>query len=213
MTKILLVRHGQSKANLEEIFVGHTDATLSDKGKIQAEKTAEFVVSNYNVEKIYSSDLSRAYETAKPIAEKLGKEIIADKNLREIYGGEWEGIPFADMPKKHPEECKIWLFDIGNATCPGGESVKELQKRAGEAIEKIAKENEGKTVVVATHATVVRVLYCLYSGISADEMKNVPWVSNASVTELSYENGKITVLKSGIDEHLKELKTELPTNV
>lgn len=213
MTKILIIRHGQSVANLEETFAGHTDTPLSDLGKRQAEVTAEFIVSNYKVDKIYSSDLQRAFNTAGAVAKRLGMDIIADQNLREIFAGQWEEIPFADMPIKYPKECYIWLNDIGNAACPGGESVLQLQQRAGAAIEKIAKENEGKTVVVATHATVVRALYCLYENVSADEMKNVPWVSNASVTELSYENGVMKVLKNGYDKHLKELRTELPTNV
>lgn len=213
MTKILVIRHGESQANLEKCFAGHTDTPLSEKGHIQAEKTAEFVTGNYKVDKVYSSDLQRAYNTALPIAEKLGLEIEKDTNLREIFAGEWEEIPFADMPVKYPKECEIWLSDIGNATCPAGESVAEVQKRAGDALLKIAKENDGKTVVVATHATVVRALYCLYENVSADEMKNVPWVSNASVTEILFENGNFKVLKAGIDEHLKELKTSLPTNV
>ena len=90
MTTVLLIRHGHSVTNQKGIFTGQTDVALSETGKRQAILTADFVFSNYRVDKIYSSDLTRAGCTAIPLAEKAEKEMIKDKNLSENYGGDWE---------------------------------------------------------------------------------------------------------------------------
>jgi broad specificity phosphatase PhoE len=105
------------------------------------------------------------------------------------------------------------MQDIGNAHCPEGESVKELGERIMTELTKIAEENDGKTVVVATHATPIRVAQTLIQYGTLEEMKNVKWVSNASVTILESKNGKWSCPKVSIDEHLADLKTALPTNV
>ena len=107
----------------------------------------------------------------------------------------------------------MWKNDIGNARCTGGESVQELSKRILKAVERIAEENENKTVVIATHATPVRCMQCAWQGKTFDEMKDISWVSNASVTEAVYENGKFTINFAGKDDHLSELVTALPKNV
>ena len=89
----------------------------------------------------------------------------------------------------------------------------ELAKRILTEVEKIAKENDGKTVVIATHATPVRSMECAWRGMTFDEMKDIPWVTNASVTEADYENGKFTLNFAGKDDHLSDIATSLPKNV
>lgn len=213
MTRIILIRHGQSIANLERVYAGHTDIDLSELGKVQAQKTAEYVADKYKIDKIYASDLKRAYNTAKPISDSLKIEIIPDERLREIFAGEWEGLKFDYLMEEYKDEYGVWKNDIGNARCTGGESVKELAERILAKITEIAKENDGKTVVIATHATPIRSMQCLWQGMSFDDMKDVAWVSNASVTEAIYENGEFSIVLAGYDEHLKDLVSELPANV
>ena len=77
----------------------------------------------------------------------------------------------------------------------------------------IVAENEGKTVVIATHATPIRAMQCLWQGMTFDEMKDVSWVSNASVTEAIYENGEFSLVFAGRHEHLGDLVSGLPSNV
>ena len=111
MTKMIFVRHGQSEANLAEIFAGHTDIPLTDLGKRQAENTAQFL-KDYPIDVIYSSDLLRAMQTAEPTARMHGMEILPDERLREIYAGEWEGVTFAALMEKYPTEFgEVWRFD------------------------------------------------------------------------------------------------------
>ena len=213
MTRLLLIRHGESEANNEGIFAGNKDVSLKERGIEQAKKTAEYIAQNYAVDCVYASDLSRAYKTGEIIADALGLKVIADKRLREIYAGQWEGKKFTELEKNFADDYTCWLTDIGNCVCSGGESVKELGERVFKAILEIAEKNNGKTVVIATHATPIRVLQCILGGYSFDLMKNISWVSNASVTELSYENGQWSFINIGEDGHLSELKTTFPANV
>lgn len=208
MTTMILVRHGQSEANQRGEFAGHLDVKLLETGIIQAEKTAEFISENYSVSKVYASDLNRAYVTGKIIAEKCSVEISTDKRLREVDAGNWQGMKLDEIGKKYPEAWEIWLDDIGNCHTDK-ESIKELGDRVCEALSEIAKENDGKTVVVATHATPIRVATCLFGGHTLDYMKNVPWTSNAAATEISFADGKWSVVNACMEEHLKDLKTTL----
>lgn len=213
-TTFLLVRHGESLANKETFFAGQTDVPLLESGVKQANLSAEFVKSNYNVDKIYSSDLIRAYSTAECFSKVLGVEIIKDKGLREIYAGEWEGKQHSDLPALFPEEYgNLWLHHIGKVVTPGGESVKELGERVITSLERIAKENPEKTVLIATHATPIRATQSIVAYGSVDNMENVPWASNASVTEICYEDGKWTLVRASIDEHLKEYRTSFAGNI
>lgn len=213
MTTLLLIRHGQSQANLSRVFAGNYDAPLTELGLKQAEKTAEFIAENYRVDCVYASDLIRAFETGKTVANALKLPIIPNDGLREIRAGEWEALPFDDIVVKFPEEYKKWKEDIGNSSCPNGESVKMLGERVMATLTAIAEENDGKTVVVATHATPIRASRTLIEHGNLEPMQDIPWVSNASVTELIYDNGKWSVGKVGQDSHLSDFRTNLPNNV
>lgn len=212
MTTLILVRHGQSLANLEKIYAGHSDFDLSPTGYQQAEKTAEYIVANYEIDKIYASDLKRAYNTAKKVADKLNMEIITDTNLREIFAGEWEGTPFDVLVDKYKDNYNTWLNDVGNSICTGGESVRDLAERISKTLTQIALDNDGKTVLVAFHATPIRAMQCLWSGKTLDQMKDVPWVSNASVTVAEFDGEKFDLKLIGEDSHLSDIKTQLPSN-
>lgn len=210
MTRLLIIRHGNSLANTQGVFAGATDSPLTELGLLQAEKTAEHIARNYSVDAVYASDLRRAFDTGKAVAEKFGLTVNPTKAMREIFAGAWEGQSFDALdlrPGYH-----IWKTDIGNAACDGGESVAQLQKRVVAEVKRIARENPGKTVVIATHATPVRVLQCFCEGKSLDQMKDIPWVSNASVTELSCKDGVFTPVSIGYDAHLEGIRSALPVN-
>ena len=213
MTKLLFVRHGQSMANLDAVFAGHYDVDLSDLGYRQAEKTAEYIMSEYNVDVIYASDLKRAYKTAKSLADKFGMDVIKTKGMREIQCGEWDGKKFSELLEIFPDSYGQWVCDIGNAKCPGGESVCELEERIMRTVREIAEENDGKTVVIATHATPIRIMQTRWQGMDLSHMKDVAWVSNASVTVVDFDGEEFKIERAGYDAHLADIKTKLPTNV
>ena len=175
-TTILLVRHGFSLSNAMRTFTGQTDIGLSETGQKQAEKVCEFVLNNYKVDEVYSSDLSRAVDTVKGIADKLNKKVIKEKAFREIYGGEWEGKTPEEIERDHEEDYRAWKEDMSNTRCTGGENGIELMERSYKRLEEIAKKENGKTIVIATHAGVIRALECKIRGLADEDMQKVPWV-------------------------------------
>lgn len=212
MTKLLLIRHGESEANNQGFFAGQYDAALMPKGIEQAEKTAKYIIEKYAPTKIYASPLKRAYSTAIPISKMIKTDIITDSGLMEIYAGKWQQMSFDYLEENYSNEYSVWLNDIGNARCNDGESVEELTKRVMASLTHIAKENDGETIAIATHATPIRAAQTLiqYGGIA--DMKNVPWVSNGSVTVLEYD-GEWKCVAVSEDEHLGADKTVFPANV
>lgn len=208
MTKLILIRHGESAANRAHVFAGHTNVDLEPRGYEQAKLTAQYVYENFKVDKVYASDLTRAFETAKCVADKFGLEVIADKDVREIYGGKWECMSVDALKEKYKDSyVDTWRGDIGKAVCDGGESVKELSERIYKRFTEIARENPDKTVVIATHATPVRAMQSLVLTGGIEQMKDIPWPPNASVTVMEYANGKWKCLLVSEAAHLENLHT------
>jgi len=200
-------------SNLEGYFTGQTNVPLSPTGRKQAELTADYIVSNYKFDKIYASDLSRAFDTAKAVADKADMGVIPHQGLREIFAGAWEGVSFKELNDTNSEAWQVWRNDIGNAHCPGGESVAELRERAVKTFTELARDNEGKTLVIGTHATVLRALICHCLDIDADRMKEITWVPNASVTVVEYDGEKFRIAVPTYDGHLVGVQSSLPSNV
>lgn len=210
-TTIYLIRHGESVGNQQRRFLGHTDLALTELGHRQAENTARFF-DGIHLDKIFSSDLLRAYQTAEHTAERKGLLIERDRELREIFAGKWEGRLFADLKVDFPDDYGVWLRDIGKAGCTGGESVADLSRRILAEVERLARENEGKTVAIFTHATPIRIVKNAWDGNDVSALVQTPWASNASVTHAEYENGVFRVLAYGMDDFQKDSKTVLPKN-
>ena len=212
-TILIFVRHGESVGNKIDSFNGSIDHPLSSRGRAQAECTAKFL-DRYKIDKIYSSDLSRAYETASFTAKRRDMEIIPSKSLREIDGGNFEGVEYRLLEEKYPVEYGAWKNDMGNCRCPGGESVRELLARVSAEVLKIAKDNIGKTVLIATHATPIRVMSTVWAKRDITKVREFPWVKNASVTVVNYddpENPEVILYDEAT--HLAELATELPSYI
>jgi len=207
MTTLLIVRHGFSEANKEDLFAGFYDAPLDERGILQAQITAQYIKEHYKISHVYASDLKRAYRTGETVAACCGVGITANQELREIFGGEWEGKKFSTLAELYPDDFPMWMTEPAKAYCTGGESVCELAERAMKAIEEIALRHPDETVAVATHATVLRTIMTMVQYGELAQISHVPWVSNASVTEISYEDGKFHLLRAGIDDYLEGIKT------
>lgn len=212
MTKLYLIRHGQSEANHKRLFAGHSNFDLTDLGRRQACCTADWF-DGVPVDRIVASDLFRAYNTAVPLSEKRQIPIEPCEDLREVFAGAWEGVSFAEIEEKYTADYTVWRTDIGNAHCTGGETVRHLGERVLAAITKLAEESDGQSVVIATHATPIRALLSLWQTGDVLAMKDIPWVPNASVTAVRYEDGVFTPDIIGSTDHLQGLLTKLPTNV
>ena len=160
MTKLILVRHGETEWNVERRFQGQSDIALSEVGREQAKQLAERFPLR-QVDSVYSSDLSRARETAAQIAQKFGCEVHPEADLREMNFGEWEGLSHEEIHRRWPEaESDLWLRPDLLCT-PGGETVQQVQERAMQTIDRIlATEPEDSAIVIVAHGAVIRSILC-----------------------------------------------------
>ncbi len=213
MTTLIFIRHGQSQANLDRVFAGHTNTPLTELGIRQAENTARFL-EQYPIEKIYSSDLLRSMQTAEPTAKHFGLPIIPDCEMREIFAGEWEGKLYETLMKDYREGYDLWIHDCGRAHPKEGESVKALGDRIYRETDRILAENRGKCVAVFSHATPIRLLNARWQNVPVEELARVSFAPNASVTLVEYDDEDNFTLKlSGYDGHQGELSTSLAKGI
>lgn len=198
MVKFIIIRHGYSQFNKEKKFTGQTDVPLDALGVLQAERTAEYILNHFKVDAVYSSDLSRAINTAEPVARALNLQIHLDSDLREIYLGDWQGR-FLDEVKK-TQEYALWNAEIGNYG--DRENHSQLLERAKKVFQRIAEENEGKCVLVSSHGGVVNSMTREWLG--AENADKVKFPGNASVSVVNYDAKTKTaeILLLGYNGHL-----------
>lgn len=212
MTEVLFVRHGYSEGNKDHRFSGQMDFPLDAAGHLQALDVANYLRSSYRIGAIYASDLCRACDTVRPLAEALSLPIHPVKGLREVDVGLWEGVLRTEVARRYPETYGMYLKTPGLVRFDGGESFGEMRERARLAVREIVAENEGKTVVIATHGGVIRALRTLWEDIPLERMLEIPPVANASVTAVRYEGEDAVLLFAGYCDHLTEKITEKLVN-
>ena len=212
MVKLLIVRHGFSITNKARVFTGQNDVELSEEGYSQASSVCKYIYENFKVDAIYSSDLKRAKDTIKPLAKRIGLEIKTEKGIRELDVGIWQGVAIDDVRRDYPSQFEAYRTDPANNGCVGGENFTDMSKRAIPVFERIAKENDGKTVVVATHGGVIRVATCYFRGLDVYRVKDIPICPNASLMIVNFENGKFSIEKESFSSFLEEQITEKGLN-
>ncbi len=153
--KLFLIRHGQTRWNLEGRYQGDRDIELNRTGIKQAGLAAKYL-SGVSFESIYSSPLKRAARTADIINGKRKLDIRVADDLREVDFGKWEGLKFQEINKRYREDYHKWLEDPYNNRPTGGEGFRELTKRTVRVIDSIISENpDGSSIAVVTHGGVI----------------------------------------------------------
>ncbi|WP_174552455.1 bifunctional RNase H/acid phosphatase [Microtetraspora niveoalba] len=157
-TSFLLLRHGETPLSLEKRFSGVGDPSLTPAGLAQADAAAlRLSREPYTVDVIVSSPLTRARQTADAVAARTGVPVLVERDLREADFGAWEGHTFAEIQRDWPAELAAWLGDPSVAP-PGGESFADAGRRVELARERIVAEHEGKSVLVVSHVTPIKLL-------------------------------------------------------
>jgi broad specificity phosphatase PhoE len=158
---VLLARHGQTNDNLQPIrFQGFRDTPLNHTGREQAhELAAQIAAEPEPIRSLWSSDLSRARETAEIVGAEVGLIPSLDPRLREANRGEWEGRLFPDVEREDPERFADWMRAGAVFRFPGGESLQDQLDRVGAALEEI--HATGKLPALAVcHGGSIRVMLC-----------------------------------------------------
>jgi broad specificity phosphatase PhoE len=163
-TRLFLLRHGETQANLEQRYQGQGDSHLSELGIDESESLSRFLAKE-DLAAIYSSTLSRSYETAKIVAKPHGLEVTKIEGLMERYYGIWEGLTFEEIKKRFPDLYGSWLMDPGKTLIPNAETLEALQKRGVAAIEALIDKHNGKTICVAGHGGLNRAILFHYMHI------------------------------------------------
>lgn len=205
MTKFIIVRHGQSKANECGYLAGIKEAPLSSLGEKQANAVCQYILKKYKIDAIYSSPLSRACNTVKGVSDALNLPIIKENDLIEFNFGILEGLTLEEIKNNFDNEYSKWAKDPGVFVPSGAEPMANLQARVVEKLKEIAKKEDGKTVLIGSHSSVIRALLCHIQGLPLTKMKNTPWVVNASLAEIDFDGEDFYIYKFGYDGHLINL--------
>jgi alpha-ribazole phosphatase len=201
MVRIILVRHGETDDNNNMKLSGHIDSELSSLGLSQSQKTTN-LLKNYNIDFIYSSPSSRAIGTIKNLSKEKNLDIIINNDLKEINFGDFEGKTFKEIESSYSEEFDNMLRLGFDYKYPNGESLIEFHNRISLYIENIIKENRDKSILICTHAGVIR---CILSHLLS-KGHEYHWnfkIDNCSVSIIEIENNFAVIHKVNNTDHLR----------
>jgi broad specificity phosphatase PhoE len=158
-TLVYLVRHGETTWNAEHRFQGHLDVELSRKGLAQAEAVANWLATQpVHFAALFSSDLKRAVQTAQIIGKRVGLIPQLYRGLRELHGGEWQGLLRAEIEARFPGKLDLWDEQLDSFTVPGGESLPAVQRRIYATYEKIVADHTGEAIIIVSHGAALTTL-------------------------------------------------------
>ena len=164
MSKLILVRHGDTELNSAERYWGHSDVELSPSGFRQAERLRDRLAAQ-KIDAIYSSDLQRASVTAEIIASRHQLAVTTFAELREINFGKLEGLTFDKINRLYPEVARLWVERSPKLKYPGGESFDEFNNRVSRFAGRLRKHVPEETILIVAHSGPLRLLVCQLLGI------------------------------------------------
>lgn len=156
-TTIYLLRHGESEWNILNRVQGQENTSLTERGIEQAKKAAERLVDE-DIDVIYSSDLKRAYDTAKTVGDKLNLEVNKLSSIREINFGIWQGLDLETIKELYRDDYILWRTEPHNLKIKNGETLETVKERSVKDVKKLVEENKGKNILFVSHGTALKTL-------------------------------------------------------
>jgi len=204
MTSIYLVRHGQTAWNKEEIFRGRADIPLNETGLKEAELAAEYF-RGLKIDHIYSSPLSRAYQTAEKIPGVCSLEVQRLEGLVDMSFGSWEGRPLDEVKRENEELYRLWRESPHLAHFPGGEGLDHVRNRSMAALEALLRLHPEETLILVSHRVVNKVLICAVLGLDNSHFWQIGQDTTA-INLIHYRHGKFVLALMNETCHLKSLQ-------
>jgi probable phosphoglycerate mutase len=199
-TRVLAIRHGETDWNVEGRIQGQLDIPLNPTGLWQAQRVAG-ALADEAIDAIYASDLLRARQTARAIAGSLGLPVLDDPGLRERGFGEFEGVSFAEIAERWPEQARRWRSRDPSFGPPGGETLDEFFGRSIATATRLAARHPGQTIALVAHGGVMDCLYRAAARLALDAPRT--WqLGNASVNRLLYSPQGFTMIGWSDTHHL-----------
>ncbi len=202
MSRLLLVRHGETELNSSQRYWGRTDVALGAKGLRQAEQLRDRLTLE-KIDCIYSSELKRAMTTAQIIASPHNLKITGCPELREVDFGKMEGLNFSEIGTAFPEVARQWIERSPRLTYPEGESLDQLEKRVARFRTRLERHAANETVLIVAHAGILRSLICQLLDMEMKHRWNIRLdLASLSIVE-TYPEGAILNLLNDVS-HLKD---------
>jgi len=206
MTSIYLIRHGQTAWNKEEIFRGRTDIPLDETGLKQAELVGQYF-KGMEIQVIYSSSLSRAWQTAQKVAQFHHLKVQPLDGIIDMSFGKWEGRPHQEIREIDKETYRQWVETPHLVRLPGGESLDDVRVRAMAALEEVIRKNPGKTLVLVSHRVICKVLICAILDLDNSHFWQITQDTTA-INLIQHRTGKYILSLMNETCHLKPLKEQ-----
>jgi len=205
-TRLILIRHGETTWNRATRIQGHTDIPLSELGLAQAERLAQ-ALADEPLAAIYSSDLSRARQTAETLARVHGLPVQLDMALRERAFGRFEGLSWDEITKGYPEDAARWRSRDPDFAVGGGESLHIFSARCLDAARRAASAHPGQSIAVVAHGGVLDCLYRAATHAALDAQRS--WqLGNATINRLLATAEGFTLVGWNDDRHLAGLSAD-----
>lgn len=200
-TRIVAIRHGETDWNVATRIQGQLDIDLNHTGRWQAERVAQ-ALSDEALDVIYASDLSRAHATAQAVAQHAGVPLRTDPGLRERGFGVFEGLTFAEIERRFPDQARRWRQRDAAFGPAGGETLRAFYDRAVAAVAALAARHRGQHIALVTHGGVLDALYRAGSRVALDAPRS--WqLGNASINRLLHGEHGFSLVGWGDSFHLE----------
>lgn len=206
MSKVYLVRHGQTAWNVGEIFRGRADIPLDETGKREVHLAGE-TLRDETLHAVYSSPLSRSMETAENIAKFHDISVTPLDAIVDISYGEWEGMGNQEVQQKYPELHALWLSEPHKVIFPGGESLDEVRSRTMAALEDLLAKHQDENFALVAHRVPNKVICCAVLGLDNSHFWRIQQ-DTASTNLFVYRNGQWIISYLNDTSYLRSLGKE-----
>ncbi|MCS6810726.1 MAG: histidine phosphatase family protein [Tepidimonas sp.] len=203
VTRLIAIRHGETAWNRDARIQGQLDIPLNDTGRWQAQRVAQ-ALRHEPLAAVYSSDLSRARDTAAPLAQALGLPVHTHPGLRERCFGAFQGRTWAELELEHPDVVQAWKTRVPDFAPPGGESLLMLRERVERTFTELAARHPGQVIAVVAHGGVLDILYRAAARVDLQAPR--AWaMGNAAIHRVLWTaDSGFALLSWGDTRHLEE---------
>ena len=202
MTRIILVRHGETEWNRVERFRGRADVPLNGMGLFQAQATGRRIADEWRPVAIYSSPLFRAVRTAEALAWHFNLRIEVHPGLIDIDYGEWQGLTPDEVRERWPKIVDAWYNAPHTAQIPNGETLDDLRVRAMSTVNEMAKRHKGQTIVLVGHTVINRIILLAVLGLGNDRFWRLRQ-DTCAINVFEVEGGVFTLVSLNDKYHLR----------
>ncbi|WP_371803019.1 histidine phosphatase family protein [Candidatus Lokiarchaeum ossiferum] len=188
---IYLIRHGETDWNKQGKIQGHMDIALNQKGRLQAKILAS-KFKNIKIDRIYTSDLLRASQTAEIINKTTKSLLIADERLRERNYGVWQNYSWSEVHSQNPNLKEEWRTNPVHSKPPKGESIHDLYNRITRFLSELISDAKNNILIVA-HNSPLKILISIAKGITLEEFHTIDHLSNTEIIQIKSTEGNLSI--------------------